>query len=64
MTYNYLDGFLKVPGWLSWLRIYDASQPFFSADGLQLVYSICYSLIIVTMLGVFSWRKVKGGLFG
>ena len=63
-AYNYLDSFLKVPGWLSWLRIYDASMPYFDSDGLQLLYSICYSLMIAAALGVLSWRRIKGGLCG
>lgn len=63
LIYNYLDSFLGVPSWLSWLRVYDASNPYFS-DGVQFLYTMLYTLLVVLLMGIISYGKVKRELHG
>lgn len=62
LMYNYLDAYLHVPSWLSWLRIYDATYPYFP-DGIQLMYTVGYSFLLIAIMGFFSYRKVKGDFY-
>lgn len=58
LVYNYLDSFLHVPSCLSWLCIYDASNPYFS-DGKQLVFTCIYTGVLILVLWCISYKHVK-----
>lgn len=62
-VYNYLDNILRVPSWLSWLRIYDATNPFIADDVMQFLYSVGYTSVFVLILGMISFRKIKRNVY-